>query len=92
MGYQIQYGDTANKFLLHANKCKPKSRFWVSLLFCIIFIAVLALAAKDYLIPGDDSVTKSAAKTFQQEIRSGEDIGKAFAAFCKEIVDGAQLS
>lgn len=91
MSYQIRYGDTTTGFVLNRNKSKRTGRLWF-VLFCIILVAVTALFAKGYFIPGDSSVTRSAAKTFQQEIKDGEDIGNAFATFCKEIVDGAHLS
>ena len=92
MGYQIRYGDTTNKYILNTHEYKRKGRGLLILFVCAILVVTIVVAAKGYLIPGDSSVTKAAAKTFQNEIRAGEDIGKAFAAFCKEIVDGANLS
>lgn len=92
MGYQIRYEDATNRFDLNTSRNKVRGCWLIPLFVCVILTAIITMAAKGYLIPGDAAVTRSAAKTFQQEIKGGEDIGAAFAAFCKEIVDGAHLS
>lgn len=91
MGYQIRYNDTSGMLVIN-KKTGRKNKGVMILLVSIILAATVIMAVNGYLIPGDASVTKSAVKTFQQEIKRGEDIGKAFTAFCKEIVDGANLS
>lgn len=92
MGYQIRYDDAMTRIVFDHKRKRSKRNILFFLLAVIFTITTITLATKGYLIPGDTAVTKAAAKNFRQEMRDGEDIGKAFAAFCKEIVDGAQLS
>lgn len=92
MGYQIRYGDPTNKFIINKDNKNRKHIGLFAGLICLVIFATIALAANGYLVPGDASVTKTAVKTFKQEMKDADDIGKAFTAFCKEIVAGAQLS
>lgn len=79
-------------FVINKGNKKRKHIGLFAVLIFLILIVTITLATKGYLIPGDASVTKTAVKTFQQEMENGDNIGKAFTAFCKEIVAGAQLS
>ena len=45
----------------------------------------------DFLIPGDPEVTKTAASVMVDEIKNGATVGNAITAFCKTILDGAEV-
>lgn len=43
-------------------------------------------ALRDLLIPGDPEITAEAFSTLVTEVREGEDLSEAVAAFCREII------
>ena len=63
-------------------------------------LAFLALTAQfwpagrakleEVLLPGDPAVTKQAFSVMTEQLRAGEAIGDAVAAFCQEVMDGAE--
>lgn len=45
---------------------------------------------KQYLLPGEPTVTEQAFSAMVENIRAGEGIGEAFAVFCEEIIHDDQ--
>lgn len=91
MGYQIQYDSTIVKNVFDEKKSKNKRVYWL-LLATLLIVGLFVFDGKDWFIPGDPEVTKAAVQEFQEDLKEGKNIGQAFSAFCKEIVDGAELS
>ena len=67
--------------------------------FLLLFAAMTAAfwpegreVLMEILLPGDPEVTWNALETMATQLRSGEAIGDAVMAFCREIVAGAKLS
>lgn len=90
MAYRITYGPK-----IRAEKRQPKSRGWmiaaVGALAIVLYVAGAWDTLKDWLLPGDAAVTESALQTLTQQVEEGVDLGQAFAAFCREIIENAQI-
>lgn len=90
MAYRIVYGPEP----------KPKqkgSKRWIAMLCAAALLAGLFLTGageslKNWLLPGDPEVTAAALDSLVQGIREGEDLGDAVGAFCREIVENAQIT
>lgn len=89
MAYRIVYGPEP----------KPKRKGikkWIAPLCGAVLAALLLTGAgepvKEWLLPGDPEVTATALEGLVQGIREGEDLGDAVEAFCREIVENAQIS
>lgn len=92
MGYRIQYGKTTKL----ERSASPRSRRRTSVIQAVSVAAALAIVAilgrfgfLDFLIPGDKDVTKSALHAMLENVREGERVKDAIAAFCAEILDNA---
>ncbi len=76
----------------------PK-RLWVMALACFLLFLVLtnhfwpqrANNLRHLLIPGDPEVTTQAFETMIHSLCAGEEISEAVTAFCREILEHAQL-
>ena len=68
---------------------------WVGILLICLLLRVLvpggAVWLKEFLIPGDSVVTLRALDTLQENVRAGEELPLALAAFCREILDGGEV-
>ena len=79
---------------------RNSSRIWfLTAMFLVLFgVATLKFwpdgraVLMDILLPGDPEVTWHALETMAVQLRSGEAIGDAGMAFCREIADGAQIA
>lgn len=90
MAYRIVYGPEP----------KPKregSKRWIALLCVAVLLIGLFLTGADesvkrWLLPGDPEETAAALDNLVQGIREGENLGEAVGAFCREIVENAQIT
>jgi len=91
MGYQIHYESVGR-----IEKTKPE-KHRISGVLAVVMVCVLVIGAvavktgalpwvKDYLIPGDPDVTVAALQDMVAGLQSGEALGEAITAFCREIV------
>lgn len=91
MGYQVLY-ESVGKM----EKPKPEkhriSGVLAVVMICVLVIGAVAVKAgalpwvKEYLIPGDPDVTAAALQDMVAGLQSGEPLGEAITAFCREIV------
>ena len=96
MGYRIQYGETATKEFLTEASAKGKTAIRaisVLIVCCILLFVLFGKFDKviDAVVPGDKDVTKAAFSGFVDDLRQGDSVTQAFAAFCREIVDNANI-
>jgi len=96
VGYTIQYGPAGKAETAWHAKRRKKSGAVLAVCVLVIVFAVLALSGnfeqiKNYLIPGDPEVTKAAFAQFTEDIRQGDTVGDAITAFCREIIEGAEI-
>ena len=96
MGYRIKYGETVTKEIL--SDCERKPTFitgfiWISIVCCVVSFIISRHKDEvvNFLLPGDKEVTKAAITTFTENLREGEGFADAAIAFCKEIVDNANI-
>ena len=59
---------------------------WIVVGMVIAFLALCEFT--DILIPGDTEVTKAAMSELVEEVKSGEQVVDAFAAFCHTVLEG----
>ena len=97
MGYRIVYGGEPE----YRGRYKMRGRSVVFYLaVCLVLFGVLTMkfwpegreVLQEVLLPGDPAVTRQALHNMAEDLKAGEAIGDAVAAFCREIVDGAQLT
>lgn len=96
MSYTIQYGPSGKaEAEWNSSRTKRKRRTAAAILLAVVAIGVLLLGGadrvRDFLIPGDPEVTKAAFAQFTENIRQGEPVGDAITAFCREIIDNADI-
>ena len=86
MGYKIRYGGEIH--LSQTGKVKKSATFKIFVCFlCVLMIAVWGRRRiADWLIPGDNAVTKEAFSEFNSALDEGESFGDAFEVFCREII------
>ena len=97
MAYRIVYETGTNR--IKASR-RNSSRMWfLTAMFLVLFGAVTIkfwpegrAVLMDILLPGDPEVTWQALETMAVQLRSGEAIGDAVMAFCREITDGTQIA
>ena len=96
MGYRISYETGVTK------KDKIKPRFGKRQGFLLLAISAVITAAAlryfglteklwHYLLPGDGEVTSRALQVMLEYLQQGEGIVRAVTAFCRRILEGAQL-
>ena len=89
MAYKITYGPPAS-----GKWNSPQRWAAVILAVCILVVGCYLVgeweSVQRLLIPGDVEVTQAALNTFAQQLEQGETIGRAFACFCKEIIENAR--
>ena len=90
MAYRITYGPEKP-----GRKTGMKRPFLLLIAAAVLAVGFYAAGAWDalrgWLLPGDAAVTASALQTFTEQVSQGEDIGAAFACFCREIIENAQM-
>lgn len=96
MSYRIAYSPEKNsKYPL-----RKERKFGYTWIVTIAAVALALLgiigvhrenALKSLLLPGNPVVTEAALKTMVTDIRGGEPVADAFTAFCREIIENANL-
>lgn len=94
MGYKIQYDHIGNtKKVITDCKRKVLSVLRVMLGMFVILSLGLLIHYRDmvleFLLPGNYVTTTSALKGLISDLRSGNSVGDAITAFCKEILTDA---
>lgn len=96
MGYRIDYGS------FKPAKSKKKINIPRVIAMTTGFLAAFFLATglfwesgrqklQRFLLPGDPDVTGQALETMISQIKDGEPLSDAVTAFCKEVIDGAEM-
>ena len=97
MAYRIQYGSDP-KFKTHWDRPFRKHR---TAIISAIIAAVLLICAtvpqvqrgiRELILPGDPSITEAALTAFVDNLKTGEPMDEAFAAFCRDIISNAEVS
>lgn len=83
MGYSIQYSPQTN----HKFPVKTKKKVSVPWLLTGVALLALLLGGWKLLLPGDPTVTANALSHLVEDVRSGDSVGEAVTAFCREIID-----
>lgn len=89
MAYKMEYGmktPVVCSTVQVQKKQRRKPKLWIIISVCIALITVCATT--DILIPGDAAVTKAAMSNMVNNIREGEQVVDAFAAFCQTVLQG----
>ena len=93
MAYRIAYGPSGTVL----KEKRRKRRKWISAVavFALV-IGILRLFwigdwMRDFLIPGDPDVTVAAWNTMVDKLRDGSGIRLAVAAFCEQVLEGAEI-
>ena len=91
MGYRIVYGPMPKTRKLR-NYRAPRLRIMAAA-FLLLFVLVVRQAwpdgaeiLREYLLPGERSVTEAAFGEMVTDLQNGQSVGEAVTAFCKEIV------
>ena len=89
MAYKMEYG--LGMPVIRTTKYVKKKRIlglkgWITIGLIAAFAGVCIFT--DILIPGDAEVTKAAMSDFVSDLRGGEQVVDAFAAFCQTILQG----
>ena len=94
MGYRMEYG-TGNQdavFRKIGNGKKKHGAIVVILAALLLGCYLHRTKIADYLLPGDPGATRKAIRVFVSELKEGERATDAFEAFCKVIINEANLS
>lgn len=97
MGYRIVYGAEPYRYGSDASGWK---RILGMAVGCFLIFLVLTMqfwpegrgVLEKMLLPGDPMVTKQAFSVMAEQLKAGEAIGDAVAAFCQEVIDGAEAA
>lgn len=96
MAYNIRYGADALKYEVREKNAAYHNRTVAFITAaCAVAMGIFLLRtpqARDYLTPGNKAVTKAAFAEMVQDIREGEKVTEALTAFCKEIIENAEIS
>lgn len=93
MSYKIQYSpETSSHYPQCGSKKSINLKRWLTVVMVVAAVLWMRLyGVPDFLIPGDPEVTKTAASVMVDEIKNGATVGNAITAFCKTILDGAEV-
>ena len=93
MGYRIEYGSQRQ---YSREKIRVGRIFWLTGACFLAFAFVTRHCwpqgqqlLEEALLPGDAAVTKQAFSLLTEQLRHGEAVGDAVAAFCREVIHGA---
>lgn len=97
MGYRIVYGEEPVRW---QNRKLRAGRVAACTAVCLMLFGTLTVkfwpegaeVLQEALLPGDAAVTRQALENMADNLKAGEAIGDAVVVFCREIVDGAQLT
>lgn len=92
MGYRITYENgSIRKETVKINKLKWKQCL-IGMIAAVLAFALMIpggrLWLRDLILPGDEEITAAALENMVGELRSGEPVGEALEAFCREILAG----
>ena len=91
MGYQMIYGQVKQP-----KQGSQRLRIQTFIAVCMLLFAIAvrtfwtpgAEKLRDYLLPGDLTVTEEAFSVLLVNLRAGEPMGDAVAVFCRTVVNG----
>ena len=93
MGYKVQYGVNRHE---RRNRRALLRKWVIAILLDVILVTAWVMDMRgtlyEALLPGDPVVTASALENLRQDLASGEPLGEAVTAFCREVIDGAALA
>ena len=97
MGYRIDYGQLSERKYPQASRSRRlagliSAALGVFLLLTGLFWPQGRELLKEFLIPGDSTVTAAAFSQLLTDLRTGMDSGDAVAAFCREILENGQAA
>ena len=89
MAYKMEYG-MGSPIVLSTKNVKRKGKVGIKklLLVCIIVALIVLCATTDIFIPGDKEITKAAMNNLVNDVKGGEQVVDAFAAFCQTVLQG----
>ncbi len=93
MSYNITY-DPQQKKRYPAKRKPSKGPYRAAVLLLLAALALLlanprlSKPLRNFLLPGDPQVTKTAIDSMAEDLRTGESLGDAVTAFCREIIHG----
>lgn len=96
MGYRIEYGATMKK-IITSNTHKLCTKKMMLLFIPLSLILAVTLlwgrveVVRDFIIPGNSAVTEAAVSNLVNDLRAGETFGNAITAFCRVIIDNANI-
>ena len=90
MAYKVKYGISRHEKKSRGGAMKK----FLPVLLAMFLLLGAALATRqdisfDWLLPGDPRVTAAALENLREDLASGEPLGEAVTAFCREIIDGS---
>lgn len=94
MGYQISYGPIKTK---DSVKMRGKTVRAFALVICIIALVIglqvsgVGKTLWRWMLPGNPEVTSAALDTMAESLKQGDSVGEAVTAFCREIIENANL-
>lgn len=95
MGYRVEYRPIGKQRRREKQVCRlPALTASFLLLFVLLVFSFWPKGAeilKEIVIPGEPRVTVAAMEAFSVQLREGEAVSDAFAAFCQTILAGEQL-
>ena len=94
MGYRMEYG-TGKTDAVFRKVGNGKKRVWIAAVIAGILLCTCYFQRDnivDLLLPGDPEITRKAIGVFVSELKEGARATDAFEAFCKVIVDEADIS
>ncbi len=87
MAYKVEYGmKTPAMCTVEKTHRKQKRNVKKWIFYCLIVALIAICVSTDVLIPGDASLTKAAMSNLVSDIRGGEQVVDAFAAFCQTVL------
>ena len=91
MGYKILYSKTGNTY-----KVRTAGVFYKIIVYSIIItFLILSLACgvyqKNHMISDHERITTTALNDLAEDLKNGESVTAAFAAFCQGILDHANI-
>jgi len=95
MGYRVEYGPVKKVRGLEKRVSGVSSLIAVCLLLFFILVGSFWPEGKEILqkliFPGDPVVTAAALDNLTESLRSGEALSDSMAAFCIQILEGAEI-
>lgn len=95
MPYQIQYDQSGMQMDIQTEIRRTEHTGWKILVGILILLLIYVWNTnnlQEYLIPGDNEITKRAFAELDQTLRDGEPFQAAFYDFCRDIVQKDDIS